>query len=29
MSDATQLNRLILHFLNYELPQIEEFRDAQ
>ena len=29
MSDAAQLNRLILHFLNYELPNIEEFRTAQ
>ena len=29
MTDAAQLNRLILRFLNYELPQIEEFRDAQ
>ena len=29
MTDAVELNRLILHFLNYELPQIEEFRSAQ
>ena len=29
MRDAAQLNRLILRFLNYELPQIEEFRHAQ
>ena len=29
MTDAAQLNCLILHFLNYELPQIEEFRAAQ
>ena len=29
MSDAADLNRLILRFLNYELPQIEEFRHAQ
>ena len=29
MTDAAQLNRLILRFLNFELPQIEEFRDAQ
>ncbi|MYF80025.1 MAG: N-6 DNA methylase, partial [Chloroflexi bacterium] len=29
MTDAAQLDRLILRFLNYELPQIEEFRAAQ
>ena len=29
MTDAAQLNRLILRFLNYELPNIEEFRSAQ
>ena len=29
MTDAAQLNRLILRFLNYELPNIEEFRAAQ
>ena len=29
MSDAADLNRIILRFLNYELPQIEEFREAQ
>ena len=29
MSEPAQLNRLILRFINYELPQIEEFRHAQ
>ena len=29
MSDAAQLNRLIIRFLNYELPNIEEFRAAR
>ena len=29
MREAADLNRLILRFLNYELPQIEEFRHAQ
>ena len=29
MSEPAELNRLILRFLNYELPQIEEFRHAQ
>ena len=29
MREPADLNRLILHFLNYELPQIEEFRHAQ
>ena len=29
MRKAAELNRLILRFLNYELPQIEEFRAAQ
>ena len=29
MADAAELNRIILRFLNYELPQIEEFRAAQ
>ena len=29
MTDAAQLNRLILRFLNYELPNIGEFRAAQ
>ena len=29
MREPADLNRLILRFLNYELPQIEEFRHAQ
>ena len=29
MTNPTELNRLILSFLNYELPNIEEFRAAQ
>ena len=29
MREPVDLNRLILRFLNYELPQIEEFRHAQ
>ena len=29
MTNAAELNRIILRFLNYELPQIEEFRAAQ
>ena len=29
MREPADLNRLVLRFLNYELPQIEEFRHAQ
>ncbi len=29
MTEPAELNRLILSFLNYELPNIEEFRSAQ